>query len=97
MVEKLEKESPEAPKLSSQYITILEVGGAYAQLFFELLQFLELQSLIITDIDAVEKPGGEACAVHLGQHSSNACIKAWFSNDNPYTLNGLLAKKSPTK
>lgn len=97
MVEKLEKESPEAPKLSSQYITILEVGGAYAQLFFELLKFLELQSLTITDIDAVEKPGGEACAVHLGQHSSNACIKAWFSNDNPYTLNGLLAKKEPDK
>src|SRR5690606_16469535 len=97
MIEDLEKASPEAPKLSSQYITILEVGGAYAHLFFELLQFLELQSLIITDIDAVEKPGGEACAVHLGQHSSNACIKAWFYEDDPYTLKGLLAKKEIDK
>lgn len=93
MMAKLEDETPKAPKLSSQYITIMEVGGAYAQLFFELLQFLELQTLIITDIDSVEKPGGEACAVHLGQHSSNTCIRAWFSEDDPYTLKGLLEKK----
>lgn len=92
IIEKLEAAEPDSPKLSSQYVTVMEVGGAYAHLFFDLLQFLELRSLIITDLDSVEKPGGTACAVHLGTYSSNACLKAWFSKDAPFTLAGLLAK-----
>lgn len=92
IIAKLEAAEPTSPKLSSQYKTVMEVGGAYAHLFFDLLDFLELRSLIITDLDAVEKPGGKACAVHLGTSSSNACLKAWFSNDDPLTLVGLVAK-----
>jgi len=68
-------------KLGSQYITIMEVGGAYAQLFIPLLQFLELRSLIITDLDAVkrnDKKKLEACLVHEGETTSNSCIKYWF-------------------
>jgi len=95
IIAKLEAAEPTGPKLSSQYTTVMEVGGAYAHLFFDLLDFLELRSLIITDIDAVEKPGGKACAVHLGTSSSNACLKAWFSNDDPLTLIGLVAKTDP--
>lgn len=95
IIAKLEAAEPTGPKLSSQYTTVMEVGGAYAHLFFDLLDFLELRSLIITDIDAVEKPGGKACAVHLGTSSSNACLKAWFSNDDPLTLVGLVAKTDP--
>jgi predicted ATP-dependent endonuclease of OLD family len=94
---KLEAAEPAGPKLSSQYTTVMEVGGAYAHLFFDLLDFLELRSLIITDIDAVEKPGGKACAVHQGTASSNACLKAWFSNDDPFTLAGLVAKTDRDK
>jgi putative ATP-dependent endonuclease of the OLD family len=97
IIKKLEALEPENPKLSSQYMTVMEVGGAYAHLFFELLQFLELRSLIITDLDAVKKPGGEACAVHQGTYSSNACLKAWFSEDDPFTLDGLLAKTDADK
>ncbi|WP_342078966.1 ATP-dependent endonuclease, partial [Yersinia enterocolitica] len=97
IIAKLEADEPECPKLSSQYATVLEIGGAYAHLFFDLLQFLELRSLIITDLDAVEKPGGKACAVHLGISSSNACLKAWFSEDASFTLAGLLAKKDSDK
>lgn len=97
IVAKLETAEAKSPKLSSQYATVMEVGGAYAHLFFELLQFLELRSLIITDLDAVEKPGGKACVVHLGTYSSNACLKAWFSKDDPFTLAGLLAKKDADK
>lgn len=97
IVAKLEATEPEHPKLSSQYATVMEVGGAYAHLFFGLLQFLELRSLIITDLDAVEKPGGKACAVHLGAYSSNACLKKWFSGDIPFTLAGLLTKKDTDK
>jgi putative ATP-dependent endonuclease of OLD family len=68
-------------KLGSQYITIMEVGGAYAQLFIPLLQFLEIRSLIITDLDAVkrnDKKKLEACLVHEGETTSNSCIKHWF-------------------
>ncbi|MBF3650909.1 ATP-dependent nuclease [Burkholderia pseudomallei] len=92
IIGKLEGAEPESPRLSSQYVTTIEVGGAYAHLFFKLLRFLELRSLIITDLDAVEKAGGSACEVHKGTYSSNACLKAWFSDDEPFTLAGLLAK-----
>ncbi|MBK8285801.1 MAG: AAA family ATPase [Ahniella sp.] len=69
-------------KLTSQYITIMEVGGAYAQLFIPLLEFLELRSLIITDLDAVKRNDEkklEACLVHEGETTSNSCIKYWFA------------------
>lgn len=97
IIAKLEAAEPKSPKLSSQYMTVMEVGGAYAHLFFDLLQFLELRSLIITDLDAVEKPGGKACAVHRGTYSSNACLKTWFSEDEPFTLAGLIAKQDGDK
>jgi hypothetical protein len=69
-------------KLASQYITIMEVGGAYAQLFIPLLKFLDLRSLIITDIDSVKRNNEnklKACLVHLGETTSNSCIKDWFN------------------
>lgn len=92
IVHKLEAAEPQGPKLSTQYTTIMEVGGAYAHIFLDLLDFLELRSLIITDLDAVQQVGGAACAVHQGTTSSNACLKAWFNADNPLTLAGLAAK-----
>lgn len=70
-----------ALKLGSQYITIMEVGGAYAQIFIPLLEFLDLRSLIITDLDAVKRNANkklEACLVHEGETTSNSCIKHWF-------------------
>ncbi|WP_394693553.1 ATP-dependent endonuclease [Hyphobacterium sp.] len=97
LVEKYEASDEAAPKLSSQYVTIMEVGGAYAHRFFELLDFLELRTLIITDLDSVEKAGGKACEVHKGTATSNACIKAWFSNDDPLTLEILAAKSAGEK
>lgn len=69
-------------KLGSQYITIMEVGGAYAQLFIPLLKFLDLRSLIITDLDAVKRNAKkklEACLVHEWETTSNSCIKHWFN------------------
>lgn len=74
-------DADETLKLTSQYITIMEVGGAYAHLFKPLLEFIGLRSLIVTDIDAVErKLSGkwEACLVHVGKSTSNSCIKHWF-------------------
>lgn len=78
IIAKLEEAEPDAPKLSSQYVTIMEVGGAYAHIFFDLLDFLELRTLIITDLDSVAAAGGAACPVHKGRATSNACLNRWF-------------------
>ena len=96
MIEKLEEAEPDTPKLSSQYMTVMEVGGAYAHIFFELLDFLELRCLIITDLDSVAAAGGGACAVHQGTATSNACLKAWFAGSD-CSLVGLLAKTDTEK
>jgi len=96
IVEKLENIEPETPKLSSQYITTMEVGGAYAHIFLDLLDFLELRTLIITDLDSVVAAGGETCAVHLGAATSNACLNAWFA-DGDHSLPALLAKGEAAK
>jgi hypothetical protein len=57
----------------------MEVGGAYAHIFFDLLEFLELRALVITDIDTVGSDA-KACQVMDGKKTSNACIKSWFAN-----------------
>ena len=41
--------------LSTQYISTIEVWGAYAHKFKKFLEFLEIKTLIITDIDSVDK------------------------------------------
>lgn len=81
IIQKLDEADSEGPQLRSQYITVMEVGGAYAHKFFGLLEFLDLQSLIITDLDPVEKGGGKKCLVHEAKTTSNACIKAWFDGE----------------
>jgi predicted ATP-dependent endonuclease of OLD family len=45
-----------APELQSCHLTILEVGGAFAHKFRELVEFLGLPTLVITDIDSVCGP-----------------------------------------
>jgi predicted ATP-dependent endonuclease of OLD family len=45
-----------APQLQSCHLTILEVGGAFAHKFRELVEFLGLPTLVITDIDSVHGP-----------------------------------------
>ncbi|MEU7952551.1 ATP-dependent endonuclease [Micromonospora chalcea] len=48
------------PELQSSHLTILEVGGAYAHKFQELIKFLELPTLVITDLDSVRGSGHTA-------------------------------------
>ena len=42
------------PRLKSAYLTVLEVGGAFAHLFIPLVDFIGLPTLIITDLDFVD-------------------------------------------
>lgn len=82
MIQMLEQATSAPAKLSSQYVSVVEVGGAYAHLFFPLVQFLELPTLVITDLDSTKNNAAtkkhEACKVSDGERTSNACIKAWF-------------------
>src|SRR3546814_10966660 len=62
----------------------MEVGGAYAHRFYDLLNFLELRTLVITDIDSVAPNASTkrvAVPVAQGTFTSNPCIKAWFAPD----------------
>lgn len=79
MIKKVETKNTFERNLSSQYTTILEVGGAYSQLFFPILDFLEIPSLIITDIDSVKKgeKRREKSYVCEGEFTSNSSIKKW--------------------
>jgi predicted ATP-dependent endonuclease of OLD family len=89
-------------RLARQYLTTVEVGGAYAHIFYPLLDFLELKTLIITDIDSVKlvetekkKKRRVKCPLAEGTWTSNAAIKAWFKEDEekePVSLEELKAK-----
>ena len=85
IIANLDSASPkDATKLGSQYISVIEVGGAYAHIFFDLIEFLELHTLIITDIDSVKRNASgkyEACQVTQGERTSNACLNTWFGKD----------------
>jgi len=80
-----------APSLQSRYLTILEVGGAYAHRFAGLLGFLGLEYLVITDIDSVN-PNDErkACKpAEPGSATSNGSIKYFFNESKIAVLNNI--------
>lgn len=82
MIEKVDKGQLNGTKLSSQYLSVIEVGGAHAHIFFNLIDFLKLKTLIITDLDTIDRNnGGEKCKVSKGTHSSNSCINNWFQGE----------------
>ncbi len=67
--------------LSSQYISIIEVGGAYAYKFKELLSFIEVKTLIITDLDCVDpnnKYSKIAPELKKEYTSSNLTLQDWL-------------------
>ena len=71
IIEKVDVGKGEDERLSSQYLTTIEIGGAYAHHFYKFLDFLEMKTLIITDIDSVSRNTGvkvtyPACEVAQG-------------------------------
>jgi predicted ATP-dependent endonuclease of OLD family len=69
-----------ASTLHTKYLSILEVGGAYAHRFEGLLSFLNIPHLVITDLDAVNPEGRHpACrGDYPGALTSNASLKKFF-------------------
>lgn len=84
------------PKLCTNYLSILEVGGAYAHRFSGLLKFLNIPYLIITDLDSVEATGNHSvCRGDTpNAMTSNASLKAFFGVT---TVKELLDLKSDQK
>lgn len=70
-----------APSLELVYLTVLEIGGAYAHRFASLLEFLGLSSLVITDLDSVDPNGSsKVCrADKSGAVTSNASLKFFLN------------------
>ncbi|MGO1073827.1 ATP-dependent nuclease [Lysobacter sp. CA199] len=80
--------------LASQYISISEVGGAYAHKFKPLLEFLGIPTLIVTDFDAVDNDS-KTCPVAGGTATTNACLKSWLPKKT--TVADLLAASDADK
>ncbi|MDD3182284.1 MAG: AAA family ATPase [Alphaproteobacteria bacterium] len=78
----------ECADISSQYISISEIGGSYAHKFKPIIDFLGIPTLIITDLDAVDA-NSEKCPVINGQGTSNACLREWLPNKK--TVKELMA------
>ena len=73
----------EADKLKLCYLTVLEVGGAYAHRFAELFKFIGIPYLIITDVDSVNPADArKSCRADTpGAKTSNACLKFFYDKD----------------
>lgn len=69
-----------APSLKNEYISILEVGGAYTQKFKELLHFIKVKTLVITDIDSVNPTNKrKSCPTNeINSVTCNATLKNWI-------------------
>lgn len=93
----------EGTSLRSMYLSVVEVGGAYAHHFYKFIDFLELKTLIITDLDSVRRDEGgarvtyPACPVSLGTHSSNAGLNKWFESEERPPLAELRNKTDAEK
>ena len=80
-----------APGLCNKYLTVLEVGGAFAHRFSGLLKFLGIPYVVITDIDTVDPANARtACrAARPDSKTSNAALKAYFGTNSRADLVGL--------
>ena len=72
-----------ATGLNKCFLSILEVGGAYASRFASLFEFLGIPYLVITDLDSVapsEKGNGKTCRADTeNATTSNSTLKFFFN------------------
>ena len=70
-----------AQGLKRNYLTVLEVGGAYAHRFASLLEFLGIPYLVITDLDSVDPSNKrKACRADMaGAVTSNASLEFFLN------------------
>lgn len=85
-----------ASRLRATYLTVLEVGGAFAHRFEGLLAFLRIPYLVVTDIDSVAPTGyPSACRADVPDaRTSNATLKKLCVQT---TIGGLMGMASADK
>lgn len=86
------------PGLHSCYLTLLELGGSHAHRLAPLIEHLGVNTLIITDLDAVEAEGQhkKACPTQpSSQITANNVLKMWHPKER--SLNSLLGLESARK
>jgi predicted ATP-dependent endonuclease of OLD family len=91
-----------APGLRSCYLSVLEIGGAYAHLFRTLVEFLGITTLVVTDLDSVSPPipageDDEAGPTEAEDHDDDAAAGSTCTPETPdaVTSNQMLAKWLP--
>lgn len=69
-----------AENLNNEYVSIIEVGGAYTVKFKELLKFVNTRSLVITDIDSVNpEDSRKTCPTNTpNAKTSNSTLINWL-------------------
>lgn len=69
-----------ANSLNNEYVSIIEVGGAYTVKFKELLKFVNTKSLVITDIDSISPADNrKACPTNTANaETSNSTLLNWL-------------------
>jgi len=96
MIRKIDEEK--GCHLRRKYMSVVEVGGAYAHHFYKFIDFLELKTLFITDLDAVNKAASySASIVSEGTHSSNVGLSNWYGNTGYSDLNEIRSKDESSK
>ena len=80
MIEKMDALMGNTAPLSQSYVSVVEVGGAYARKFKELINFLGVPTLVITDIDSVDKEDNrKKCETSTeGAVTANSTLKSWL-------------------
>lgn len=103
LIKKIDEEKAHCT-LADQYISVVEIGGAYAHHFYKFLDFIELRTLIITDLDStLQQKNNEgqiiykACEASKGTHTSNAGIVNWYENEKNINLSVIKRKTVPEK
>jgi len=69
-----------AENLNNEYVSIIEVGGAYTVKFKELLKFVNAKCLVITDIDSINPADNrKACPTDTANaETSNSTLLNWL-------------------
>lgn len=75
-----------AKVLENEYVSIIEVGGAYTHKFKEFFKFLNTKVLVITDIDSVDSVTGKSCHVLKPEaNTSNSTLSSWLPKKTKIT------------
>lgn len=70
--------------LSQCYITMLEIGGSHAHRLRPLIEHLGIPTLVITDLDTLNKNGGSSVPPQRGkdQVTNNATLRDWLPEES---------------